>query len=164
MSKLLQQLVTKRAELRPDSIALVMNGVRLSYAELEEASNRLARQLRAIGCARGDRVCFLMPKSPTAIISELGILKADCIYAPLDASSPAPRLAKIVAACDPRCILAAGPMALLSRDTLAEAQLATPPVIGWLDTDIPQMPDVEIEFSLGDLSGFSAAPLDYKNN
>ena len=108
MAKLLQQLVSKQAEQRPDAIALVMNGERLSYAELEEASNRLARQLQAIGCERGDRICFLMPKSPTAIVCELGILKAGCAYVPLDSSSPAPRLAKIVAACEPRCILAAG--------------------------------------------------------
>ena len=57
MAKLLQQLVSKQAEQRPDAIALVMNGERLSYAELEEASNRLARQLQAIGCERGDRIC-----------------------------------------------------------------------------------------------------------
>src|SRR5262245_55251099 len=89
MAELLQQLVTERVERRPDAIALVMNGERISYAALEEASNQLAGQLHAVGCVRGDRVCFLTPKSHAAIISELGVLKADCVYVPLDPSSPA---------------------------------------------------------------------------
>ncbi|HKQ78947.1 MAG TPA: amino acid adenylation domain-containing protein [Blastocatellia bacterium] len=167
MAELLQKLVTKQAERRPDSIALVMNDEQISYAALEESSNRLARQLRAIGCARGDRVCFLTPKSPAAIISELGILKADCIYAPLDPSGPASRLAKIVAACEPRCILiagAAGPVAQLLRDTLAEADLSETPVIGSLVAEAPGTPDLRIGFSSDDLTTFSGAPLDYQNH
>src|SRR5215470_1069436 len=146
MAELLQQLVTRQAELRPGATALVMNDERMNYAALEEASNQLARQLQAVGCVRGDRVCFLMPKSPAAIISELGILKADCIYVPLDPSSPAPRLAKIVAACEPRCVLIAGSMARLLRDTLAEANLGVAPVIGSLDATAPLTPDLKIEF------------------
>src|SRR5262245_64923909 len=129
MTELLQQLVTGQAERCPGAIALVMNDEQMSYAELEEASNQLARQLRAAGCVRGDRVCFLTPKRVAAIISELGILKADCVYVPLDPSSPAPRLAKIVASCEPRCVLVAGSMARLLRETLAEANLSAPPVI-----------------------------------
>ena len=164
MAELLQQLVTKQAERCPDAIALVMNDERISYAALEEASNQLARQLRAMGCVRGDRVCFLLPKSPVAIISELGILKADCIYAPLDPSSPAPRLAKIVGACEPHCILTTGSMAQLLRDTLVEANLGVAPLIGWLDAEAPRTPDLKIGFSLEDLTAFSGAPLDYRNN
>src|SRR5215470_4942813 len=158
MAELLQRLVTRQAERRPYAIALVMNDERVSYADLEETSNQLARQLQAVGCARGDRVCFLTPKSPAAIISELGILKADCVYVPLDPSSPAPRLAKIIAACEPRCVLIAGSMARLLRDTLAEANLSVAPVIGSLDATEPPTPDLKIEFSRGDLTGFSGQP------
>src|SRR5215475_14150247 len=164
MAELLQQLVTRQAERRPDAVALVMNGARINYAELEEASNQLARQLRAAGCVRGDRVCFLTPKRVAAIISELGILKADCVYVPLDPSSPAPRLAKIVAACEPRCVLVAGLMAQSMRDTLAVANLSVAPVIGSLDPKAPAPPDLNIEFSRGDLTGFSGEPLDYRNH
>src|SRR5215470_19807149 len=95
MAELLQQLVTRQAGLRPDATALVMNDEQTNYAAPEEASNQLARQLHAVGCVRGDRVCFLTPKRVAAIISELGILKADCIYVPLDSFNHARRLAKI---------------------------------------------------------------------
>src|SRR2546427_11211853 len=158
MAELLQQLVTGQAERRPDAIALVMNNERISYGVLEEASNQLARQLQAIGCDRGDRVCFLTPKSPAAIISELGILKADCVYVPLDPSNPAQRLAKIIAACEPRCVLVAGSAAASLREALAEANLSEAPLIGWLDAEAPRAPGLKIEFSRNDLTGFSSAP------
>ena len=51
-----------------------------------------------------------MPKSPMAIAGLLGIYKADCIYVPLDPSSPASRLKKILESCENRWLLAAGPV------------------------------------------------------
>ncbi|MBI3621034.1 MAG: AMP-binding protein, partial [Nitrospirae bacterium] len=83
---------------------------KMAYAELEAGSNRLARLLKDGGCKKGDRVCLLMPKSPMAILCILGIYKADCVFVPLDPSSPAARLAKIVESCGNRWILAAGPV------------------------------------------------------
>src|SRR5262245_125711 len=113
MGLLLQQLVTNQAEKRPDQPAIIYKQERLPYGRLEQASNQLARLLKENGCQRGDRICFLVPKTPAAIITILGILKADCTYVPLDPSSPAPRLAKIIDACEPRWILAGGPVSSL---------------------------------------------------
>src|SRR5262245_21767666 len=152
MAELLQQLVTRQAERRPDALALEMNDERINYATLEEASNQLARQLKAVGCVPGDRVCFLTPKSPAAVICELGILKADCIYVPLDPSSPASRLARILAACEPWLILVAGSSVELLRNALAEAKLNVAPSIGCLDAEAPRGTDLKISFSRGDLT------------
>src|SRR5438034_595597 len=91
MTSLLQQWVTEQAERRPDATAVVMHGARMTYEELEASSNRLARTLKAAGCQQGDRVALLLAKSPLAIVSMVGTLKADCTYVPLDASSPAPQ-------------------------------------------------------------------------
>src|SRR5260370_25684922 len=96
MSALLQTWLSEQAAQRPGAVALVMNQERLAYGDLEEYTNRLARLLKDAGCKKGDRICLLLPKSPVAIISILGILKADCIYVPLDPASPVARLAKIV--------------------------------------------------------------------
>lgn len=164
MAELLQQLVTRQAEQCPDAIAVVMNDERIKYAALEEASNQLARQLKAAGCVPGDRVCFLTPKSPTAVIIELGILKADCIYVPLDPSSPAPRLARIIAACEPWCVLVAGSLAELLRNALTEAKLNAAPTIGCLDAEAARGTNLKIGFSRKDLAGFSSAPLNYRNH
>ena len=87
---------------------MVFKRERLTYEALELASNRLAHLLKDAGCARGDRVCLLTPKSPAAIVAILGVLKADAVYVPLDPGSPVPRLEKMIASCDNRWILASG--------------------------------------------------------
>ncbi len=102
---LIHEYVTRQAERRPDATALVMEDERLTYGELEEESNRLARLLVESGCRRGDRVCIFQPKRPIAIVSMLAALKADCAYVPIDVASPAPRVAKIVEAAEPRVVL-----------------------------------------------------------
>jgi len=91
MIKLLQDYVAARAGHRPEAVAVVSGAASLTYGGLEARSNQLARLLRDNGCFRGDRVCLLAPKSALSIVAILGIYKADCIYVPLDPSSPAPR-------------------------------------------------------------------------
>src|SRR5262245_64281340 len=98
MPELLQEWVTLQAEKQP-GVAVVGNDERLTYAGLEEQSNQLARLLKEAGCRRGDRICVLMPKSPIAIVSLLGIYKADCVYVPLDPACPTARVAKIIESC-----------------------------------------------------------------
>jgi amino acid adenylation domain-containing protein len=135
MNALLQDLVTRQAERRPEATAVVMNDDRLTYGILDTLSNQLAHALRASGCERGDRVAFLIPKSPTAIAVMLGILKADCCYVPLDPASPAPRLAKIVQSSDPRMVLAAGGGAAALAALRSDGTLPHGVCVGWLDPD-----------------------------
>src|SRR5207302_6922005 len=137
MTMLLQQGVTAQAEARPEATALVFKGTRLTYGDLEEASNRLARALKEAGCRRGDRIGLLIPKSLEAIVAMLGALKADAIYVPMDPASPAARQARVLEVSDCRVILAAGSVARNLRDTLASAALAQPPMIGWMDEHVP---------------------------
>jgi len=88
MSLLLQDWVTHQAEQRPEAFAVVFGTERLTYGQLERTSNQLSRVLQKTGSRKGDRVCFMMPKSPLAIISMIGILKAGCIHVPIDPGSP----------------------------------------------------------------------------
>src|SRR5215475_13148869 len=96
MRSLLQHWVTEHAERRPEAVAIVMNEERINYGQLEESSNRLARLLKEAGCKKGDRVCFLIPKSAPTNISILGILKTGCVHVPLNTCSPSPSLARWV--------------------------------------------------------------------
>ncbi len=124
MSRLLQDYVTRAAERHPDKVAVVMGDERLTYGELELQSNRLARLLAENGCHRGDRVCLLLGKSPSAITAMIAILKADAAYVPIDVSSPAPRVARIVSASEPRLMLACGETAKLADELAAEDALS----------------------------------------
>lgn len=60
MSFLLQDYVSKQAELRPDTTAIVLKDQRVSYSDLEIKSNQLAHMLKKHGVGRSDRVCLLM--------------------------------------------------------------------------------------------------------
>lgn len=164
MSLLLQDWVTEQAKRRPEAKAIVMNDEVVSYGELEESSNRLARLLKEAGCKKGDRVCFLIPKSPAAYISMLGILKADCIHIPMDTSSPALRLARIVESCEPRFILAAGPVTKILDELKAEDRFRSSVSLGWMGTDPAPANNLDFRFSINDLDGYSGAHLDYQNS
>jgi amino acid adenylation domain-containing protein len=156
MTMLLQQGVTARAQARPEAVAIAFKNERLTYGALEETSNRLARLLTDAGCRRGDRVALLMPKMPAAIVAMLGVLKADAIYVPLNPADPETRLARTLEVSDCRCILAAGPVGRVLRDTLAMATLRQRPLIGWLDTEPPSEFEPASMFDLRDLAAFPA--------
>jgi len=163
MTVLLQQWVTEQAEHRPDATAVVMHGARMTYAELEASSNRLARTLRTAGCQQGDRVGLLLAKSPLAIVSMLGTLKADCTYVPLDPSSPAPRVAKIVQSAEPRVILAEARTASLLSALLSDPRLRAAIAVGWMERDRSKEEAPWPRFSLGDVERASSTALDYRN-
>jgi len=164
MTDLLQQWITVQAETRPHASAVVARDGRLTYGELHARSNRLSRLLRDAGCRRGDRVCLLMPKSTTAMVAMLAVYKADCILVPLDPSSPAGRLMRVLESCDARYILAGGSVADTVEQLCGEkSPLADLPGVGWLDAAPPSMPSVTPRFSLDDLRSYSRAPLHYAN-
>jgi acyl-CoA synthetase (AMP-forming)/AMP-acid ligase II len=111
---------------------VLLGGERLTYEELERASNRLAWLLKEAGCRPGDRVCMFLRKSPSAVASMLGVLKADCVYVPIDLASPAARVEKIVLAADPRFILADRTASKLLDGLFAREAVPAVPV-GWVE-------------------------------
>jgi amino acid adenylation domain-containing protein len=150
MNALLQHWVIHQAEKRPDALAVIMGPERLTYGQLENTSNRLARLLKRAGCHKGDRVCFLMPKSCASIVSMLGILKTGCVYVPLDPASPTLRMRKILECCENRWLLAAGPV-LQSLSKLLEDSFADRISVGWMEHQKPAGARFRLEWSLQDV-------------
>src|SRR5437870_416106 len=163
VSPLLQHWVTEQADRRATSTALVMQDEQLTYEQLEKRTNQLARVLKDWGCQRGDRVCLLMPRSPSAIVAILGILKADCIYVPLDLASPAPRLTHMIASAEPRCILAMGPAASLLDGLWAAAGPPRSIDVGWMGSERVAGRHFTPDFSREECDGYAPKPLDYLN-
>jgi amino acid adenylation domain-containing protein len=100
VGRLLPDLVVAAARRAPDADAVVMEGRRLSYGELDARSDRFARSLVAHGVRRGDRVGLWLPKSPEAIVALYGTMKAGAAYVPVDPNAPPPRLAAIARDCE----------------------------------------------------------------
>ena len=130
----LEERVRTQAERRPEAVALVMGDARLSYADVETSSNRLARALVATGVRRGARVALCLRKSPRAVVAMLATLKAGGVYVPLDTASPVPRLARMVEVAAPQCLVAESAVATLTSDVLAAVGPTDRPIaVGWLD-------------------------------
>jgi amino acid adenylation domain-containing protein len=158
---LIHEYVTRQAERRPDATALVMDDERLTYGQLEEESNRLARLLAENGCVRGDRVVIFQPKRPIAVVSMLATLKADCAYVPIDVASPAPRVAMILEAAEPRAVLVDASAAELLDATLAETTQA--PVVGSVGDERLAGDRFESAFARPDWAGYDASPVETAN-
>jgi amino acid adenylation domain-containing protein len=159
MNQLLQHWIARQAESRPDARSIVFGNESLTYAQLEQRSNQLAHLLREGGCRKGDRVCILMPKSPEAILSMIGALKAGCMHVPIDSASPAARVARILESCENRWILAAGPVTALLEELLADERFLGRISVGWLDSGRVESKIFQPVFSRTDLQSAPANSL-----
>jgi long-chain acyl-CoA synthetase len=77
-------LVTEAAARFGDKTALVFDGQRFSFRDLDEASSRLASALHGLGVRAGDRISFYAPNSPEWVIAYYGVQKAGAIVNPLN--------------------------------------------------------------------------------
>ncbi len=76
----------------PDAPAVLFEGMRLSYAELNARANRLARRLMAAGVGPEVPVGVCMERSLELAVAVLGCLKAGGVCVPLDPDLPRERL------------------------------------------------------------------------
>ena len=132
MAYLLQQLLTDAAARQPRRPAVASAGCLLSYQELDQLSNKMARALVRQGVAPGDRVGLLATKSAASLVGIYGALKAGACYVPLDPKAPAERLsyvledsgAAVIVADEPRARQAAALAGSLPRLQAVVASLA----------------------------------------
>ncbi|MFJ2900733.1 amino acid adenylation domain-containing protein, partial [Streptomyces sp. NPDC087218] len=82
----------QQAARTPDSVAVTFRGTGLSYAELDERSNRLARLLIGRGAAPEQFVAVALPRSADLLVAVLAVLKSGAAYLPVDPGYPAERI------------------------------------------------------------------------
>ena len=80
------ELFEGQARLRPEAAAVVCEGEKLTYAELNRKANQLAGALREAGVKAETRVVLCLDRSPEMVMALLGVLKAGGCYVPLDRS------------------------------------------------------------------------------
>ncbi|MET7605222.1 amino acid adenylation domain-containing protein [Streptomyces avermitilis] len=90
------ELIAERVAAASDAVAIVGGERPLSYGELWAASGRWATYLSEAGVGRGDRVVVVLERSPELIAVLLGVWRAGAAYVPVDAGSPAERIAFVV--------------------------------------------------------------------
>ncbi|MGX1805265.1 amino acid adenylation domain-containing protein [Nocardia sp. NPDC055321] len=75
------------------------DAVRLTYGELDAASNRLARELIAAGAGPERAVLVALPRSAESMIAFWAVAKTGAAFVPVDVAQPAARTAAIAAEC-----------------------------------------------------------------
>jgi amino acid adenylation domain-containing protein len=96
----------RRARAHPDRTALIHRGQRLSFADLDSRSDRLAVALQRQGVGPGHQVPVLLPRSPELVAVLLAVLKTGAAYAALDPQWPAARTARLIGKLDAPLIVA----------------------------------------------------------
>ena len=91
-SKTIVDLFEEQATATPGAIAAIFENDQLTYKELNERSNQLARLLRHHGVAAETLVPIFIERSIEMIVGLLGILKAGGAYVPIDPSYPEDRI------------------------------------------------------------------------
>ncbi|MFI9366841.1 amino acid adenylation domain-containing protein [Kitasatospora sp. NPDC053057] len=110
----LPELFAAQAAAHPDAPALVADGVRLTYAELDARANRLARLLIGRGVAPESVVAVALERGVDLVVALLAVVKAGGAYLPLDLSYPAERIAHMLADSAPAVVLTDGRGALVA--------------------------------------------------
>lgn len=106
---------------RPDIAAIWFYGRTISWAELDAASDKVARYLLAKGLEPGARVGLYMQNCPEYEISFFGIMKAGLVVVPINPLLAAPEVAYELSDCDIQAVICAAQL----QNVLAEARLLT---------------------------------------
>ncbi|MEW6476446.1 MAG: amino acid adenylation domain-containing protein [Actinomycetota bacterium] len=140
----------------PDAAALVLDGEQLTYRQLNERANRLARLLVAAGAGPETVVAVALPRSIDLITALVAVMKSGAAYLPLDLDYPADRLRFMLDDAAPVAVItttalaatvgsgsgAAGPDTVLLDDGATVARLAglPPGDLGDADRRAPLLP------------------------
>ncbi|MCY8217765.1 amino acid adenylation domain-containing protein, partial [Bacillus haynesii] len=90
--KAIHQLFEEQAKRIPDHTAVVFEDQKLTYRQLNEKANQVARLLREKGVKPDTLVGIMMERSSDMITAILGVLKAGGAYLPIDPEYPLERM------------------------------------------------------------------------
>lgn len=135
----------EQAARSPEAIAVVCNGRRLTYRELDQRANKLAGCLMSRGIGPERIVAIALSRSELMVVALLAVLKAGAAYLPVDADYPADRIAFMLsdarpallltdAACSVRLPLSPVPSMILDDDA-TEAEVSAFPGDRFADRD-----------------------------
>ena len=140
---LIHTVIEQQCVLAPQAIALEQEGERLSYGQLNAASNQLAHLLLGLGIQPQQAVAVALPAGIQAVRSLLACLKAGALYLPLELGFAAQRLRQMLTDLQPSVLLVGAEQQAIAEALLAE--LACP--VAYLLV----LPSPQLDW-LGDLS------------
>ncbi len=102
----LVSLIRRQAARIPEHPAVKVGDCALSYAQLDEQTDRLAAEIGRRGIGRGDCIGVMVGRSKMMPVGALGVLKSGAAYLPMDSSYPSERLEYMLSDAGVKLILA----------------------------------------------------------
>jgi len=130
------RLVADAAAERPDAPALVADGLRLGWADLDDEVGRLATGLGRAGVVAGQRVLIALGNRAELVTTYLGVLRAQAVAVPVNPASTAGELARMVADSGARLAVADEATLPAVREALVHLEQAREGALTDLDADL----------------------------
>lgn len=80
----LPELLRRRVEKNPHSLAVLFRDRRLTYAELQRDVNRVANGLQGLGVRKGDKIALLLPNCPEFLFAVFATAKIGAVLVPIN--------------------------------------------------------------------------------
>ena len=141
------ELFELQAAKTPGNVAVVCEGERLTYEELNGRANRLASALVKQGITADAVVALLDKRTINLLTAMLAVFKAGGAYLPLDPTHPAQRLRQVLSQSRSRLVLTAGNLTRHLSQAIDELPLADRPVVLEIE-ELLQREDSEANLSL----------------
>ena len=103
--ELVSEMFEAQAERTPEAMAVLGPGEQLSFAELNQRANQLARALKQRGMGPENLVAVAMERTADMVVALLAVLKSGAAYVPIDPNYPKDRLAFMLEDCQARLLL-----------------------------------------------------------
>ncbi|MEV5414527.1 amino acid adenylation domain-containing protein, partial [Thermopolyspora sp. NPDC052614] len=101
------ELFERQAAAAPEAVAVIGDDRSLTYRELDERADAVARGLAGRGVGPESIVAVALPRSPELVVALLGVWKSGAAYLPIDPGFPAHRLGHVLADARPALLVAA---------------------------------------------------------
>ncbi len=152
---LVNDFLQQSAERFPDKVALICDGRRFTYSEIERLANQLAQALLASGIQRGDRVAVFLPNCLEAVIAIFAILKAGGAFVVINRTTKYQKMAFILNNCQARAIVTDE----FAYDAMATNRIGLASLVMTFLTNPPANPSDELPYQpLGNIfASFPAA-------
>ncbi len=118
---LLHDYLLHAAQANGEKVALVCQGQRLTYAELDARSNALAHHLVSCGVTRGDRVFVFADNTVETVVSFWAVLKANAVVSIVNPLTKSDKLAYLIADCRPAALITDAHLMGVSRGPASQS-------------------------------------------
>ncbi|MEK5408520.1 amino acid adenylation domain-containing protein [Paenibacillus sp. FSL W8-0439] len=98
-TKTIHQIFEEQVQRTPDNVAVICEGYKLTYQELNAHANQFAWKLRDAGVGAEALVPIIVDRSLEMMIGIMGILKAGGAYLPIDPNFPTDRIQYMLGDC-----------------------------------------------------------------